>query len=191
MKKLIFLMLCILCLTGCSDEYSKELISDTYNIGDKIELAGVSFNIYKIDDNKEELYLMAESNIASTMFSDSEREQKYLHEYNGSLIEDYVNEFVGKLENDGVSIVSSGIIDKDDLIDLGFKVAGLNGTKYEINNAPEFIKNEGNFWVDGYCKYDTYAWVYSNEILTTEKCEDEYGVRPIIVIKASLLEDIE
>lgn len=181
------LIICVLCLVGCSGEGStgndtKEAVSEKYSIGDEIDLAGIMFNVYKVDDDNHELYLMAQSNVVATTFSNSEREQKYLHDYEGSIIEGQVNKFVDNLEDVGIVIKSSGIIDKDDLIDLGFETDGLNGTQYKIGNAPDFIKNEDCFWVGGYCKYDTYAWAYCNGILTTEKCEEEYGVRPVIVI---------
>lgn len=187
MKKfLVLLLMCVFCLTGCSEDGSSdEVLTEKYSIGDEVELGGVLFNIYKIDDNKDELYLLAQSNVTTTIFSDEERSYGDPHDYEGSLVEGYVNEFVDGLEDKGYSITSSGIINKDDLIELGFKVAGLNGTKYELENAPDFIKNEVNFWLDGYCKYSTYAWVYSNETITTEECEDEYGVRPIIVVAPS------
>ena len=131
--------------------------------------------------------MITQKNIATTPFSDAEREMKYMHDYDGSLIAGYVNKFVDDFEDKGLIIQESGIIDKDDLIDLGFDIDGLNGAKYRIGDAPDFIEYEQNFWVDGYCKYDTYAWVYCNEILTTEKCEDEYGVRPVITIATSEL----
>ena len=172
---------------GCSIENSSstQKLSKQYSIGDEIDLGGVKFNIYKIDDTANELYLLAQQNIATTPFSESERSYEYLHDYEGSLVEGHVNRFVDELEDKGYIINSSGIIDKDDLIDLGFEIAGLNGTKYEISNAPEFIEYEPSYWVDGYCKYDSYAWVYNNGILTTQKCESNSGVRVVIVIKES------
>ncbi len=183
---LMLLMLTMLCLSGCSGENStEETLSEKYNIGEEVELGGEKFNIYKIDDINNELYLLAQNNVATTIFSESERSSKYLHDYEGSLIEGYVNEFVDDLEDKGYIIKSSGIIDKDDLIELGFDVDGLNGTQYKMGAAPDFLKSEEYFWVDGYCKYDTYAWAYSVGILTTQKCEDEYGVRPAIAIDIS------
>lgn len=190
-KLLITLMMCVLCLSGCSGEtssegsYAKETLSEKYSIADEVDLGGVKFNIYKIDDDNNKVYLLAQNNIATTTFSDTEREQKYMHDYDGSLVEGYINEFVDRLEDKGLVISDSGIIDKDDLIELGFDADGLNGTQYKIGDAPIFLKNEEHFWVGGYCKYDTYAWAYYNEILTTQKCEDEYGVRPVIIIDVS------
>lgn len=185
-KNFLIFLICIFCLMGCSEDGSSdEIISEKFIIGEEIELGGVLFNIYKIDDTTNELYLLSQNNVSTTTFSDSERSYGEPHDYEGSFVESHVNKFVDNLQDKGYSIKSSGIIDKDDLIELGFDIAGLNGTKYELNSAPDFIKNEVNFWVDGYCKYNTYAWVYYNEILTTEECEEEYGVRPIIVIEPS------
>lgn len=79
-KLLIVLMVCIFCFVGCSVKTSTEKetqtnensiaedtkaektstsevteknenLSKKYNIGDKVELDGVAFNIYKIDNN--------------------------------------------------------------------------------------------------------------------------------------------
>ncbi len=48
---------------------------------------------------------------------------------------------------------------------------------------------EGNsYWVGGYCKYETRSWAYSYETLDTQPCEDEYGVRPVIVVEPSELD---
>lgn len=199
-KKITMLLgVCLLLLTGCSDVTTSEndterdnnvevALSEKYSVGDEVELGGVKFNIYRIGDTDNVLYLMANSNIATTSFSDAERDIDYMHDYEGSLIEGYVNKFVDDLEDKGLVIQSSGIINKEDLIDLGFDTDGLNGTQYRIGDAPDFVKNEEHFWVGGYCKYDTYAWVYYDGILTTEECEDEYGVRPVIKIEASELD---
>lgn len=193
MKKRVILaiaMLLLVLLVGCSSEdsdgtsgNSSDASSKKYDIGDEIILAGEKFYVYKV--NGDELYLMAQTTLDAITFSDGEREQKYMHEYEGSLVEGQVNRFVDELQDAGIVINDSGIIDKEDLIELGFDVDGLNGTQYKLGDESVFIKHEDNFWVGGYCKYDTYAWAYQNSILTTQKCEDEYGVRPIIVINKS------
>lgn len=183
MKKIILLLaFAIICLSGCSLETETvEQLSAKYNIGDEVKLGDVSFNIYKIDDTNNELYLMAQNTIATTKFS------SYDNDYEGSFVETYVNEFVDTLENQGLIIKSSGIIEQEDLYELGFDHSGgLSGRPYRYSDdSPEFITYTDNFWVGGYCKYDTYSWVYSHKYLDTYKCEDEYGVRPIIVIAPS------
>ena len=183
----IVLLIVVMMLSGCSMPSSVENTkpSEQYSIGDEIDLGGVIFNIYKINDANNELFLLAQQNVATSPFSNNERSYGDQHDYEGSLVEGYVNRFVDDLEDKGYTINASGIIDKDDLIELGFDIDGLNGTKYKSNSAHEFIRFEEHFWVDGYCKYDTYAWVYCNEVLTTQKCENNYGVRPIIVINPS------
>ncbi len=99
-KLLIVLMVCIFCFVGCSVKTSTEKetqtnensiaedtkaektstsevteknenLSKKYNIGDKVELGGVAFNIYKIDNNAG-IYLLAQSSVATTSFSDEE-----------------------------------------------------------------------------------------------------------------------
>lgn len=188
MKKfLVLLLMCVFCLTGCSEDGSSdEAISEKYSIGEEVELGGVLFNIYKIDDSNNELYLLAQSNVGTTTFSDSERPYDEQHDYEGSLVEGYVNKFVDELEDKGYSIKSSGIIDKDDLYNLGFvDSVTKSGRPYICEEVPEFVKYEENYWLSGYYKVETYSWVYSNEEIDTQSCEDEYGVRPIIVIEPS------
>lgn len=185
MKKIIVIICFALILTtllvGRRSENKKvNDISDKYKIGEEISLAGVKFNVYKIDDNKGCLYLMAQKSIKKMSFLYDENETT--NNYKDSMIEKKVNRFVRDLENDGINVKSSGIIDKDDLIQLGFEIAGMNGAKYEIAEAPKFLKKSEPFWVDGYCRYDTYAWTYDDGILTANKCENKYGVKPIIVI---------
>lgn len=163
---------------------SAELTPKKYEIGEEVELGGVKFNIYKIDIENNELHLLAQSNIATTPFSDVERESKYQHNYEGSLVEGYVNGFVDDLEDVGYNIESSGIIDKDDLYELGFKHSeNISGRPYRCDSSPEFVKYEEKYWVSGYCKYDTMSWAYSYETLDVISCEKELGVRPVICIK--------
>lgn len=192
MKKILILFTsCMFILVGCSEgDYTGDTLSDKYNIGKEVELGGVEFNIYKVDDDNEELYLLAKNNIAITPFSDDEHSGSYPHSYEGSLVEDYVDEFVDGLENNGVKIKASGLIEKDDLFNLGFEHSdGLSGLPYRCNDVPEFVKNEDNYWVGGYCKYQTRCWVYQYESLDTQSCDDEYGVRPVIVVEPSEIKE--
>lgn len=191
MKKIIMLFaMCVLCLTGCSEQATTEtLLSSIYDVGEEVELGGVKFNIYKIDDKHNELYLLAKESIASTVFYDDEHKGSNVHSYEGSLIEDYINEFVDKIENKGVNIVDSGLIDEEDLYELGFRHSdGLSGLPYYYNGTQDYISYEENFWVGGYCKYQTRSWVYSNGTLDTQPCDSEYNIRPIIIISSSEIE---
>jgi len=212
----IILMICLFCLTGCLNDITEqssnneteqhsnitEQYSDTieqitntteqsspaksYNIGDEVLLGDIEFNIYKIDESSQELYLLAKKNIATTPFSDEERSYKEKHNYEGSLVENYVNKFVDDLEDKGYNIKSSGIIDKEDLYNLGFiDSVTVSGRPYLCDSVPEFVKYEKNYWLDGYYKVDTYSWVYFDEKIDTQNCDEEYGVRPIIVIEQS------
>lgn len=194
MKKLFAVLLVyIFCLAGCSFDYqadnsllSANAPSSKYNIGDEVELGNVKFNIYKIDDVNNELYLLAQSNIATTTFSDDGRSYKCQHDYEGSLVEAYVRKFVHDLEDVGYYIKSSGIIDKDDLYALGFKHSdSLSGRPYLNDSSPEFVRFEDTYWVTGYCQYETMSWAYSFGQLEPESCKEEYGVRPAIIIEPS------
>lgn len=206
MKKFfIIITIAILCLSGCAQEIydnensnleetqsthvptSSDIIkAEEYDIGDEIELGGIKFNIYKKDDGKNELFLLAQSNIATTSFSDSERSYNNYNDYEGSLVEGYINRFVDGLEDKGYNIKASGMMDKDDLYDLGFaNSVTVSGRPYVCENVPDFVKYEDSYWLSGYYKVDKYVWVYSYEKIYTEKCDSEHGVRPAIVIDAS------
>lgn len=162
--------------------------NDTKNfkVGDEIILGDVKFNIYKIGNDNKTLHLLAQNNVAITTFSDSERPYDEEHNYEGSLVEGFVNKFVDDLEDKGYTIKSSGIIDKDDLYELGFiDSVTVSGRPYLCKNTPDFVKLENNYWLGGYYRVDTYQWVYFDEKIDTKSCEDEYGVRPTIVIDSS------
>lgn len=211
-KKLLALIICILFITGCSSELPETIVDNNdaqisdkkttkndleeettekkigdYNIGDEISLGGIKFNVYKIDESKKELYLLAQKNIITTKFSNEEHTGYNANVYEGSLVEGYINGFVDTLEDKGYKISKSGIIDKKDMQDLGCKDSvTVSGRPYLCDEVPEFLKYEEYYWLGGYYKVDSYAWAYYNEKIDTEKCETEYyGVRPSITIKVS------
>jgi len=213
-KSLIALIVLTLFLTGCTDDLDENNIDnnenqinnseqssneqkneettkkiDDYKIGDEISLGGIKFNIYKIDKSKKELYLLSQKNFTTTKFSDEEHTGYNANVYEGSLVEGYVNEFVDLLEDKGYKISNSGLIDKDDMQDLGCKHSEtLSGRPYLCDDAPNFLKNEEYYWLGGYYRIDSYAWAYYNGKIDTQQCDDDYyGVRPSITIKLSEL----
>jgi len=185
---LSFLFVMVFNLIGCT-EGNKDLLSNKYTIGQEISFGEEKFNIYKIDDKKEELYLLAQHEIATTVFSSSSHKGADYNRYAGSIVESYVDEYVNSLETQGVEIKSSGIIDIDDLYDLGFERSGyyLNGLPYLNTHEYDFVDYVDNYWVGGYCKYDTYIWVYFDEKLDNKQYDNEFGVRPVIIIDANTL----
>ena len=187
---MILSILCIFCLVGCTEETEpKEVASDKYSIGDEIDFGGTKFNIYKIDDDNNELYLITQESVATTPFSDDEHSGYDDNEYEGSLVEDYVNAFVDSVEDKGIVVKESGIISEEDLYALGFKYSdGLSGRPYLVDDAPEFVTNVDLYWVGGYCKYNTMSWAYFEGKLDSKSCDSEYGVRPIIVIDPAELD---
>lgn len=188
-------ILCVFLFTSCSvsslskDGSAEKILSNKYSVGNEVKLGDVAFNIYKIDDKNNELYLLAQKNIITTPFSDTEHSGFDANEYEGSLVEGYVNRFVDDLEDKGFSVKSSGIIDQEDLYELGFKHSdSLSGLPYKCDDVLDFVKYEDDYWVGGYCKYNTQSWVYRYGELDTQSCDDEYGVRPIIIIEPSEIE---
>lgn len=166
-----------------------ELLSERYAIGEEVVLGEVAFNIYKIDDEKNELYLLAQNSIATIPFSNDEHEGLHPNSYEGSLVEHYIAGFVLELESNNVAIKSSGIIDMEDLYSLGFKHSDtLSGLPYRVDSVPEFVEHEKTYWLGGYSKYSTRSWAYTYGTLDTESCNDSFGVRPVIVIEPSEIE---
>ena len=185
MKKTpLVLVITAICLAGCTySSEEKPKLSDSYNIGDEITLADTTFNVCSIDDYRNELYLFAQNSIATTKYSDDAHEGSYVNSYEGSMIEDYVDEFVENLEQNGVDVVSSGLIDEKDLYNLGFEHSdGLSGRPYHYTGGYDFISPDESFWVGGYCKYNTMSWVYNHGYLDPDSCDEEYDLRPVIVV---------
>lgn len=194
MKKTIILVVLVGCC--CSTAFSwfhkepeEPALSDTYSIGDSVELGGTNFNIYKVDDDEKEIYLLAHDCIASTPYSDESHSGDYLNSYSGSLVQESVDNFVSGLEDAGVEVNSSGLIDTDDLQSLGFEHSdGLSGLPYHYAGDYDFISPEEQFWVGGYCRYNTRAWAYDAGYLDSHSCDEVFGVRPTIVVSPEVLE---
>lgn len=159
-----------------------------FNIGDEIVIGNTKFNIYKIDDYNNQLYLLSQKNIGSTKFSKDNRNYNEEHDYKGSLVETQVNVFVDNLKKQGYKIVKYGIPDYEDIYELNFEHSEtLSGLPYLGIKAPDFIKFEDDYWLDGYCKYSSYAWTYNDGTIDTDKCEEKHGIRPMIVIEPSFI----
>ena len=183
----------VLCLTGCNVEIPEDVFAEKYPIGTEVELGGTKFNIYKVDPEDEEIYLLARESIATTLYSDSEHQGDDVHDYVGSYVYDYIEDFSYDLQvNQGIDLVWSGLIDEEDLSDLGkfTHSDGLSGRPYYAGDeTPEFVTCVDTYWVGGYCKYDTYSWAYSHGCYDMEQCDEhEYGVRPAICVKADVIE---
>ena len=183
----VFLIIMAFSLIGCSEDSASPL-SSQYNIGQEITLGEEKFNIYKIDDNKKEIYLLAQREVAVTVFSSSGNKGYNYNTYEGSIVESYVEEYESLLESKGVVVKKSGIIDKDDLYNLGFEhTLSISGLPYNNKHKYAFIDYVDNYWVGGYCKYNTYIWVYFDEKLDHKQYDNEFGVRPAIIIDSSIL----
>ena len=190
-KASIIITTIAICLTGCTyKSEEKPKLSDSYNIGDEITLADIKFNVCKIDDFNSQLYLWAQDSITTTKYSDGNHQGSYVHSYEGSIVEDYVDKFVEGLEQNGVGVISSGLIDEKDLYKLGFEHSdGLSGRPYHYTGEYDFISPDESFWVGGYCKYETMSWVYYHGYLDPDSCDEEYDLRPVIVISPAKNED--
>lgn len=164
-----------ICLIVTTLEDEKKLLTYHYSIGDEMELGGVLFNIYKIDNNNDEIYLLAQENIAITPFYD----EKGVRE---SLVTGYINEFAANLQNKGVVFESVELMHMNDLSPLGFKFY-LDLSFSSSDNTPEFINFESGYWIDGECKVENCAYAYHDGVLEAQPYDKEYGVRPAVIIR--------
>ena len=106
-------------------------------------------------------------------------------DYNGSLIETYVNDYAVKLESMGVNIESARLITKDELTsdEIGCSDTGRTCT----GSAYPWIYST-TYWSGS--AYDTsYVWVvrsYGNFSYTRYDSDNDFGVRPVIIISKSI-----
>ena len=170
---------CILLAIGCGlPEDPNVELAKQYEIGDKVNLGGVDFFVY--GKGTESINLITAQNVDITT-------------YQG--IETCIDDFKQKLKDAGVVIEYIGLLDYEDLDDLGGNkhTVAISGLPYLCDEVPDFIKTEESFWLGGYIKYDTYTWLYKYEQIDQVKFEDkEYGVRPVIrVLVSEINKDIE
>lgn len=186
----------MLCLTGCNVEIPEDVFAEKYPIGTEVELGDTKFNIYKVNAKEEELYLLAQESIGTTLYSDREHRGNNMNDYVGSYVYDYIEDYADELQDElGIDLIWYGLIDELDLYDIGkFRhSSGLSGRPYYLSDeTPDFVSYVDTYWVGGYCKYNTYSWEYSNGCYDMEQCDEhEYGVRPVICVKADVIEDTQ
>ena len=121
--------------------------------------------------------------VGVTEFSSVSTKGTNYSDYNGSVVEGYVNNYKNLLENDyGIDIVSARLITKEELLseEIGCTTSSCSG-------APSFIY-ASSYWVGS--AYSTIRiWtVSSSNSLTNYSYEsvERHGVRPVIVVSKSL-----
>ena len=105
-------------------------------------------------------------------------------DYNGSLVEEYVNNYKTKIENMGVNVVEARLITREELDNLGCSIVNNScslsvyswsySTRYWTGTA----SNDSKIWAVGGDYKEIYSILYDNSTA--------YGVRPVIVISKSV-----
>ena len=117
-----------------------------------------------------------------TMFSNGSQKGDYFSDYNGSLVELYVNDYKSLLENKfGVEILEARLITKEELTDSNtFACSETNNT---CSNSPyEWIYGT-SYWTSSNSGKD-YIWAVTSfkRFGDYQYNYDYFGVRPVIVI---------
>ena len=123
--------------------------------------------------------------IGVTAFSSSSQKGTNYSDYNGSIVEGYVNNYKTILENDyDVDIVEARLITYDELTS---EEIGCSISVHSCFNAPSFIYST-SYWSGS--ASDTYSvwYVHSNGFFHGGSYynDDYLGVRPVIIISKSL-----
>ena len=124
-----------------------------------------------------------------TMFSNGSQKGDYFSDYNGSLVELYVNDYKSLLENKfGVEILEARLITKEELTDSNtFACSETNNT---CSNSPyEWIYGT-SYWTSSIFNTD-YIWAVTSfkRFESYNYDYDYFGVRPVIVISKNEFND--
>ena len=121
----------------------------------------------------------------TTVFSSALQKGTNYSDYNGSIVEEYVNNYKIILEEDyGINIVEARLITVEELTNEDI---GCSTSTKSCANAPNFIYST-SYWT-GSASENYFTWiVYSYSTFDLGYClnEDSLGVRPVIIISKSL-----
>ena len=122
----------------------------------------------------------------TTVFSSEEEHGTNYSDYNGSIVERYVNAYKEILEGEeyGVPVVEARLITKDE---LESEDIGCDSSNHTCNDAPSWIYST-TYWT-GSAFVDNSVWfVYGNGTFHDRNYHfgDGNGVRPVIIISKSL-----
>ena len=120
--------------------------------------------------------------IGTTAFSSDSQKGTNYNDYNGSIVEGYVNNYASYLEGLGANIEEARLITKEELETLG-----CSSDNYTCSGAPEFVYKT-SYW-SGSAFVTNYVWfVHSGGVFGdfSYSNDDAFGVRPVIIISTSL-----
>ena len=143
--------------------------------GKQSEIARGCFDGYSVDNPI----------IGVTAFSSDSQKGTNYSDYNGSIVEGYVNNYKTMLESDyDVDIVEARLITKDELTS---EEIGCSAEDFTCSNAPSFIYST-TYWSGSVYSTDFVWRVRSNGRFNGNyySYDDYIGVRPVIVISKYL-----
>ena len=130
---------------------------------------------------------VANPNIGTTAFSSDSQKGTNYSDYNGSIVEGYVNNYKNIIEKDyGVDVVEARLITIPELKseEIGCTAVDYN---YTCSNAPSFIYST-SYWSMTAHTFDSVWYVYSEGYfaMCNYDSDEMFGVRPVIVISKSV-----
>ena len=125
------------------------------------------------------------SGAGTVAFSSDVQKGTNYSDYNGSIVEGYVDKYASYLEGFGVNIVEARLISKEELDTLGCN----SRSDYTCNGAPEFVY-QTSYWT-GTAEDSVYVYGVIDKYYFDYGYYDDalaHGVRPVIVIPLSEFE---
>ena len=119
--------------------------------------------------------------VGTTAFSSDIKKGTNYSDYNGSIVEGYVNNYNSYLISQGVTPMEARLITKDELIGLGCSVSD-----YSCSDAPSWVYAT-SYW-SGSAFDENHIWEVTVDFTYNNYYSDNfYGVRPVIVISRDYL----
>ena len=153
-----------------TEEYERVLIEDPTGIQDSRAIG--------------ETYNLEPPFIATTAYADSSQMGEKYSDYNGSIVEGYVNSYSDYLSSLSVNVIEARIITKDELVDLGcipsdLSCRGAPSWVYTSSYWTSTAYSDGEVWFVGSGGFfdGDYNWGPDYKM----------GVRPVITISKSLI----
>ena len=136
---------------------------------------------YGKQDSTARGWVSGADRIGTTEFSSASVKGTNYSSYTGSIVEDYVEEYVQYLSDEYDATVSGGLITKYEIMSL----CNLTGNGTCANTNPWVYTT--SYWSGSPYSSDGVWSVHSNASFNPDDCDSDYsfGVRPVITISAS------
>ena len=133
---------------------------------------------YHEDYFEDELF----PNVGTVDFSSDSQRGEYYNDYNGSIVEQYVNDYSNILKSYGVEVLEARLITD---AELSSSKIGCESDMLSCEDAPGFIHSTSYWTMTDVGLREVRAVFYGGLYGYTEYCDSYIGVRPVIVIPKS------